>query len=825
MQQQDLTSAVVKRIYPVAAGSVAAFIYTLFVLSKPAVWLNSNESVWNGCIWLDGSNLAVSIFAAALTALFCFIIGKSAPAAPAMLSLLFFPAAALCLPLEPFLRLPLFLIIQFPYVLPILLISASLYLSRKTIHPAKWIPLEDPGGSWILFVLVFTASVWAACDVFPHLSVTGDEPQYFKIADSIASDFDLNLVNQEPGYSKYWPGDWCRLHHTIPRPNGTLRSIHAPGLPFLIAFPAAKWGRYGAALVMALIAAFLAVFLYHLMAVAARKELAWGLTLACLLGTPLIFHAIQFYPELPAALITAIFLFTASKNTSAGISLPLASLAVAALPWLHTKYGLLAAGMTLFLTYQHRRSPGKIIAAGLLPLISAMAILLYHYVTFGSPTPFAAYSEYVQKTSLLETNPIFGLGYLLLDPRHSLFLFAPLYLFAPAGLTALRRRNAPLAAACLLTVLLHLPIIAGHVSERWLGWSPPCRFWVPILPALAISTAAFAESRWSQTLWRWIILWTALLQCTIAWLMIRYPALIHQRNRLFEPKLNGFIHPGAIWPMIPQNTSPWLLLLIAMAVFTIFVAALVLTTTTDPGKLPQKQPELMQITRFTALIAAILLIFGAFHAFARKNPGELNRKAHELFSLCRRASFSPIQTSLVWRFKSPELGRISFRQIFNLIAPREAEPIVSENQLTLSQQILRVQTEAQEHHILQAIIAAESALKHTPDDPDLQDLILDLYRARKAWEQVIQISDTLLTKKSHHSAYSREELKRIRAAAARALSLAYESLLRIPSLDSSRKNEFRRMGHEFRILGNLDPGKPIPFKVIPELEPWIVWPS
>jgi hypothetical protein len=78
---------------------------------------------------------------------------------------------------------------------------------------------------------------------------------------------------------------------------------------------------------------------------------------------------------------------------------------------------------------------------------------------------------------------------LLLDQKHGLLLYAPLYLLAPAGWLTLRRRFPEIARELLLPtgaylLLVFLPAVNAHGWRG--GWSPAARFLVPIAPFLAL---------------------------------------------------------------------------------------------------------------------------------------------------------------------------------------------------------------------------------------------------------------------------------------------------------------------------------------------------
>src|SRR5262249_34171753 len=82
---------------------------------------------------------------------------------------------------------------------------------------------------------------------------------------------------------------------------------------------------------------------------------------------------------------------------------------------------------------------------------------------------------------------------LLVDQEYGLLIYGPVFVIAAAGLVAMARANRTLvskilvaAGGYLLAVLLPVTNIHGWTG----GWSPPARFWVPIVPLIALGLIA-----------------------------------------------------------------------------------------------------------------------------------------------------------------------------------------------------------------------------------------------------------------------------------------------------------------------------------------------
>jgi len=217
---------------------------------------------------------------------------------------------------------------------------------------------------------------------------------------------------------------------------------------------------------------------------------------AAALIVPLLFYSFQIYPELPAALLL-LFAFRKlavdSHPTAAGA---LASgVALAALPWLHQKYSVVAFVLALLgvSRFLHRRvgrfalEPGKLALLSLPLLLSAYSIFLYNHALTGSLSPTATFTA-VERTSFDPEGLPKGFFGLLFDRENGLFVFAPFYVLALVGLPALADRHARIAKPLLLVVIPYLLVIASF--PYWPGAvSTMGRYISGILPLLILPIA------------------------------------------------------------------------------------------------------------------------------------------------------------------------------------------------------------------------------------------------------------------------------------------------------------------------------------------------
>ena len=287
---------------------------------------------------------------------------------------------------------------------------------------------------------------------------------------------------------------------------GGIYYINAPG-PGILLVPAVLVDRvlnrlFGGSRQLAvilfwqLLGALLVLETYRSAAEVAGRAAALLSALTAALIVPLLFYSFQIYPELPAALLL-LFAFRKlvldSHPTAAGA---LASgAALAALPWLHQKYSVVALvlGLLGIARFVHRRvgrfavEPGKLALLSLPLLLSAYSILLYNHALTGSLSPAATFDA-VTRTSFAPEGLPRGLLGLLFDCENGLFVFAPFYVLALAGLPALSDRHSRIVKPLLLVVVSYLLVIASF--PYWPGAvSTMGRYISSILPLLVLPTA------------------------------------------------------------------------------------------------------------------------------------------------------------------------------------------------------------------------------------------------------------------------------------------------------------------------------------------------
>ncbi len=327
---------------------------------------------------------------------------------------------------------------------------------------------------WLCAFLIFSASA-----VVLHLQgiqLSGDEPHYLMISQSLIDDGDFDLKNNmdEKTYFSYLPVE-IRFHGG--NYNGKYYSFHTPGVSFLLLpfywlftvvglgklIPAALFFR----LVAAFFNAFFALCLYILMRRSFPSTTGKGLIriwLFFLVTFPLVFHGIHLYPELLAATLMMAALILAEKflpvgetRSSGGAGyLLLAGLCLAGIPWLHIKYSPAVAFLGLVLVYRifKLRCFRGFVLFSIFPIISLGLLLLYSKGLYGSYNPAAIFPSegYFTVPFLARVRTL--LAYFF-DQRDGLLFYSPLFFLAFLGWKRKFHNRGVLLGLAWIYILLH----------------------------------------------------------------------------------------------------------------------------------------------------------------------------------------------------------------------------------------------------------------------------------------------------------------------------------------------------------------------------------
>jgi hypothetical protein len=339
--------------------------------------------------------------------------------------------------------------------------------------------------------LVFSTAAWFASASIPG----GDEPHYLIITQSLLYDHDLKIENnhRRGDYHAYFAAD-LKPDFVRRGLNGGIYSIHAPGVSALV-LPAFAIGGYHAVVVFLILLASAACGLAWWLAWRVSDSFtgAWFGWAAVALTAPFLLESYTVYPDGPGAavVLTGFWALVRARRESDDGSNPSAALpwflhgvALATLPWLHTRFAALAATLGGLVLVRLARTPnaiGKAIAFLAAPALSAIAWMFFFAVIYGTPDPSAPYGGTIQSSLAYLPN---GLGGVLFDQGFGLFATAPVLVAAFAGFANARR----LALDWVVVAIPYLLAVTTF-AMWWAGMSGPARFLIPLVLPLAIPAA------------------------------------------------------------------------------------------------------------------------------------------------------------------------------------------------------------------------------------------------------------------------------------------------------------------------------------------------
>jgi len=340
----------------------------------------------------------------------------------------------------------------------------------------------------------------------PHLTpaLYGDEPFHLAVMESMLGDGDMDLSNNVD----------LEAHpqEAVFDQDGDL--LHSPALAALLLPGYAAAGRMGALILLALVgAAAVALLVRRARRLGVPEARLRGLALVMAATYPVAIFATQIWVELLGALaVAAILLAAAGTHGGRWAAVAWALLATA----VKTRLGLLVFPPALAAWWGHRR--GRFF--GLVVLIgAATASAAVGWLTMGHP-----FGIYRRLHHLVPSDPGMAarvVGGLAFDPAGGLLFSAPLWLVALAGMAALWRRGGPgermLLLGCGLTVSALF-----HSLEWYGGGSPPARYLVPMLPAVALAGGLLMRE---PRRWRRLAELLLLPSLAVWWVLVTRPHL------------------------------------------------------------------------------------------------------------------------------------------------------------------------------------------------------------------------------------------------------------------------------------------------------------
>lgn len=333
-------------------------------------------------------------------------------------------------------------------------------------------------------------ALYAGAAAHRSFELVGDEPHYLVITQSLLHDFDLRIENNHRAgqFTSYVRGE-LKPHYLRRGRDGQIYSIHAPGLPVLLAPAFAFFGHYGAIVFLALVCAAAGALVWTACAIVSeRASAAWFGWAAVMLTVPFFFQAFAIYPEAAGAAAVMCGVFALLDRAAPVHRWFWYGAALAVLPWLHTRLSIPAGvlGAAILLRLARRADRGRAIARFLAaPIVSAAAWFAYFQVVYGSLSPASPYGGQTQSGA---GNIGHGLTGLLLDQQFGILPHAPVVIVALAGLLPLARRQTRLASE-ILCVILPYALVTSSYHMWWGGRSAPGRLLAAVILPLALPAA------------------------------------------------------------------------------------------------------------------------------------------------------------------------------------------------------------------------------------------------------------------------------------------------------------------------------------------------
>ena len=304
----------------------------------------------------------------------------------------------------------------------------------------------------------------------------GDEVEYLLQARALRTDHDLIMNNEFLD-----PGDAYPVPPTFKLVAGEpFIASFMPGQPALLILPDLIGGATGAVLWAAALwtSAGVALFLYLHRVLGTWPAL--GATGVAGLSVPLAWHAASLFTEIPALVLLILALLLTQVAAPRRPHALGAALILAALPWLHQKYGFLAAGIAAALLLQAPWRRYTVILIGVV-LGSAAGTIAFAEAVRGTPyyTPPPALADSRQYA-------LHGLA-LFFDRNHGIVPIAPIWLVAGTGaLVALRHpKLRPILATNAVAVFLFVAVYLAGLQYQH-GEMPPGREMISLVPILTL---------------------------------------------------------------------------------------------------------------------------------------------------------------------------------------------------------------------------------------------------------------------------------------------------------------------------------------------------
>jgi hypothetical protein len=400
---------------------------------------------------------------------------------------------------------------------------------------------------------------------------TGDEPRYIRITASLLYDGDTDISNASDHLGRTLTTERVERRAEI-RGEGEARSlggqvvagrlggeyyVYLPGFPLLLVPLMAVDSMVAPHHLWAVMSFCILLGVVNVMCMAKLLEEwlpsgtgAFALAGALAVTPPLLAYAFQIYPEVAASICVTVAMMVILRGPAPPGRWQAASFAAATalLPWLHTKYYPLWGVILLGFLVRFRHLPKKRLALVLAaPALAVGLQSIYVFRIAGSFLPDALWvlNGYPRGAVLINEQTLSGLYYLFLGRSEGLLVYGPHYLLGLIGLAGLRKWN-PFGFWLSLFLFAPYVLLAASHHPGGGGWSPPCRYWVPMIPVLALGFASWLRTRSPVRIGVLVVFLLASF-----WIGL---GMLEERHFLYDReafRASGAIDPSPILPAYP----------------------------------------------------------------------------------------------------------------------------------------------------------------------------------------------------------------------------------------------------------------------------------
>lgn len=517
-------------------------------------------------------------------------------------------------------------------LLGIALVFAFLYLnatnlclwSRETTRPIfplfnRFFSLSTRHKLILLFVVsLLVYNTGSALLLYEGITLSGDEPHYLVISQSLLQDGDFDLSNnyESRDYRKYMPPTTRLSPHVAPRTQNRY-SFHSPGLSILL-LPFYSLGslfggklqlfivRFG----MSLFGALLGLQVFRYACQEWKKEkLALGLWAVFSFSSPIFFYALHIYPEIVITLFSLyIFRRLRFSFTFSRASLLFMGLLLSGFIWLHAvKYIFILIPLLLFCLWKLLRTHKvgwNIVFFLAFPVGLTLLHLFFSHSYYGSLSIFSVSLKgaTTAQESAAYLNTIFSefsfrarwetlAGYFF-DQRDGLLFYAPLYFFAFLGMVEMIRHK---GRDLLVLLFLSTPYILFHafLTQRT-SFAPQARTLVAVFWVAGIFLGAFfayGVNKFARRLCNGAVF----ISLCLVYLLLRNPWALYQPTTAGESERAGslfaslshlyFYLPDFLPSYLKIYDSQWILNYVWLGMLVLFIAGYALwkKRRPDPG--------------------------------------------------------------------------------------------------------------------------------------------------------------------------------------------------------------------------------------------------